>query len=60
MLDKESTKRFPISQAHDYFVQLVNGLEYLHSQGESGWQFVSEKYRFAEDQYRFSIDILWQ
>ncbi|OTF84169.1 serine/threonine-protein kinase STK11-like protein [Euroglyphus maynei] len=27
------TKRLPIHQAHGYFVQLVNGLEYLHSQG---------------------------
>ncbi|XP_040273501.1 serine/threonine-protein kinase STK11 [Bufo bufo] len=33
MLDSVPEKRFPIFQAHGYFCQLVDGLEYLHSQG---------------------------
>lgn len=33
MLDSVPDKRFPIFQAHGYFCQLVDGLEYLHSQG---------------------------
>ncbi|XP_077302270.1 lkb1/serine/threonine kinase 11 isoform X1 [Arctopsyche grandis] len=33
MLDSTSTKKFPQDQAHVYFSQLVDGLEYLHSQG---------------------------
>lgn len=33
MLDKAKDKKFPIWQAHMYFVQLVEGLEYLHSRG---------------------------
>ncbi|KAM3938886.1 serine/threonine-protein kinase STK11 [Leptodactylus fuscus] len=33
MLDSVTDKRFPIFQAHGYFCQLVDGLEYLHSQG---------------------------
>ncbi|KAM5194271.1 serine/threonine-protein kinase STK11 isoform 1-T2 [Mantella aurantiaca] len=33
MLDSVSEKKFPIFQAHGYFCQLVDGLEYLHSQG---------------------------
>ncbi|XP_036745769.1 serine/threonine-protein kinase STK11 isoform X1 [Manis pentadactyla] len=33
MLDSVPEKRFPVSQAHGYFCQLVDGLEYLHSQG---------------------------
>lgn len=31
MLDDSDMKRFPVWQAHFYFVQLVDGLEYLHS-----------------------------
>ena len=26
-------KRFPVWQAHDYFTQLITGLDYLHSRG---------------------------
>lgn len=33
MLDRAKDKKFPIWQAHMYFVQLVEGLEYLHSRG---------------------------
>ncbi|XP_076847409.1 serine/threonine-protein kinase STK11 [Brachyhypopomus gauderio] len=33
MLDSVSEKRFPVFQAHGYFCQLMDGLEYLHSQG---------------------------
>ncbi|XP_076065846.1 serine/threonine-protein kinase stk11-like isoform X2 [Oratosquilla oratoria] len=33
MLNKATGKKFPIWQAHKYFVQLVDGLEYLHSRG---------------------------
>nr|WJQ78207.1 serine/threonine-protein kinase [Macrobrachium nipponense] len=33
MLDRTTKKKFPIWQAHKYFVQLVEGLEYLHSKG---------------------------
>ncbi|XP_025772092.1 serine/threonine-protein kinase STK11 [Puma concolor] len=33
MLDSVPEKRFPVCQAHGYFCQLVDGLEYLHSQG---------------------------
>uniref|UniRef100_A0A8C5P785 Serine/threonine-protein kinase STK11 n=1 Tax=Leptobrachium leishanense TaxID=445787 RepID=A0A8C5P785_9ANUR len=33
MLDSVQEKHFPIFQAHGYFCQLVDGLEYLHSQG---------------------------
>uniref|UniRef100_A0A8C6PTG7 Serine/threonine-protein kinase STK11 n=1 Tax=Nothobranchius furzeri TaxID=105023 RepID=A0A8C6PTG7_NOTFU len=33
MLDSVSEKRFPVFQAHGYFCQLIDGLEYLHSQG---------------------------
>ncbi|XP_063770422.1 serine/threonine-protein kinase STK11 isoform X3 [Pseudophryne corroboree] len=33
MLDSVPEKRFPVFQAHGYFCQLVDGLEYLHSQG---------------------------
>ncbi|KAK7065202.1 Serine/threonine-protein kinase stk11 [Halocaridina rubra] len=33
MLDRAADKKFPISQAHKYFVQLLDGLEYLHSRG---------------------------
>nr|XP_054764208.1 serine/threonine-protein kinase STK11-like [Lytechinus pictus] len=32
MLDAAECKKFPIWQAHNYFSQLVDGLEYLHSQ----------------------------
>ncbi|KAF0290958.1 Serine/threonine-protein kinase stk11 [Amphibalanus amphitrite] len=32
MLDRAHEKRFPVWQAHRYFVQLITGLEYLHSQ----------------------------
>ncbi|KAM6962769.1 serine/threonine-protein kinase STK11-like [Aplochiton taeniatus] len=33
MLDSVSEKRFPVYQAHGYFCQLLDGLEYLHGQG---------------------------
>jgi len=33
LLDSVPYKKFPVWQAHGYFVQLVEGLEYLHSQG---------------------------
>uniref|UniRef100_A0A182N4L3 Serine/threonine-protein kinase STK11 n=1 Tax=Anopheles dirus TaxID=7168 RepID=A0A182N4L3_9DIPT len=33
MLDSVPDKRLPIHQAHDYFVQLLDGLEYLHGRG---------------------------
>ncbi|PVD23410.1 hypothetical protein C0Q70_16679 [Pomacea canaliculata] len=33
MLECAPDKKFPIWQAHWYFCQLVNGLEYLHSKG---------------------------
>lgn len=33
MLAKAPAEKFPIYQAHKYFVQLVDGLEYLHGQG---------------------------
>ncbi|XP_011306753.1 serine/threonine-protein kinase STK11 [Fopius arisanus] len=33
MLESVPSKRFPIWQAHSYFTQLVDGLEYLHGQG---------------------------
>lgn len=31
MLDGTPHKKFPIWQAHGYFCQLIEGLEYLHS-----------------------------
>lgn len=31
MLDSSKDKKFPQCQAHGYFLQLVEGLEYLHS-----------------------------
>jgi len=33
MLDATPDKKFPTWQAHDYFTQLLDGLEYLHSKG---------------------------
>ncbi|XP_048416004.1 serine/threonine-protein kinase STK11 isoform X2 [Stegostoma tigrinum] len=33
MLDSVTDKKFPVFQAHGYFCQLIDGLEYLHSQG---------------------------
>ncbi|KAG7456707.1 hypothetical protein MATL_G00238780 [Megalops atlanticus] len=33
VLDSVPEKRFPAFQAHGYFCQLLDGLEYLHSQG---------------------------
>ncbi|XP_053680427.1 serine/threonine-protein kinase stk11 [Anopheles nili] len=33
MLDSVPDKRLPTHQAHDYFVQLLDGLEYLHGRG---------------------------
>lgn len=33
LLDSVAEKRFPIWQAHGYFCQLLEGLEYLHSMG---------------------------
>lgn len=31
MLESTSLKKFPLHQAHSYFTQLIEGLEYLHS-----------------------------
>lgn len=31
MLESTSQKKFPLNQAHGYFTQLIDGLEYLHS-----------------------------
>ncbi|XP_037030806.1 serine/threonine-protein kinase STK11 isoform X2 [Bradysia coprophila] len=33
MVDSAPEKKLPLFQAHNYFVQLLDGLEYLHSQG---------------------------
>ncbi|ESP05300.1 hypothetical protein LOTGIDRAFT_208293 [Lottia gigantea] len=33
MLEGVPDKKFPVMQAHFYFCQLIDGLEYLHSQG---------------------------
>lgn len=33
MLESTPTKKFPLWQAHDYFCQLLDGLEYLYSKG---------------------------
>lgn len=33
MLESVPHKKFPLWQAHDYFCQLLDGLEYLHSKG---------------------------
>lgn len=33
MLESVSTKKLPLWQAHDYFCQLLDGLEYLYSKG---------------------------
>lgn len=33
MLDSVPDKKLPMHQAHDYFVQLLDGLEYLHGRG---------------------------
>lgn len=33
MLEASPGKKFPQRQAHDYFIQLLDGLEYLHGQG---------------------------
>ncbi|XP_050343124.1 serine/threonine-protein kinase stk11 isoform X1 [Nymphalis io] len=33
MLESSPGKKFPQRQAHDYFIQLLDGLEYLHGQG---------------------------
>lgn len=33
LLDKSKQRKFPVGQAHKYFLQLINGLEYLHSRG---------------------------
>lgn len=33
LFDRAPQNKLPISQAHYYFVQLIEGLEYLHSQG---------------------------
>lgn len=33
MVDSVPEKKLPLFQAHNYFVQLLDGLEYLHSQG---------------------------
>lgn len=33
MVDSAPLKKLPLFQAHRYFVQLIDGLEYLHGQG---------------------------
>ena len=33
MLDKAPRNKFPTWQAHKYFVQLMDGMEYLHGRG---------------------------
>lgn len=33
LLDSVPNKKLPMHQAHDYFCQLITGLEYLHSRG---------------------------
>lgn len=33
MLDKAPGNKFPVWQSHKYFIQLIDGLEYLHSRG---------------------------
>ena len=33
LLDSAHAKRLPADQAHEYFRQLVDGVEYLHGQG---------------------------
>lgn len=33
MLESTPQKKLPLFQAHDYFLQLVDGLEYLHGHG---------------------------
>jgi serine/threonine-protein kinase 11 len=33
MLASAPQEKFPLYQAHKYFVQLIDGLEYLHGQG---------------------------
>jgi len=33
LIESTPLKKFPIWQAHEYFCQLIDGLEYLHSQG---------------------------
>lgn len=33
LLESTKDKKFPICQAHNYFSQLIDGLEYLHGQG---------------------------
>lgn len=33
MLESTTTKKLPLWQAHDYFCQLLDGLEYLYSKG---------------------------
>jgi len=33
MLEQSPEKKFPVWQSHDYFNQLLEGLEYLHSKG---------------------------
>ncbi|XP_012255968.1 serine/threonine-protein kinase STK11 isoform X1 [Athalia rosae] len=33
MLESTPHKRFPLWQAHEYFIQLIDGLEYLHGKG---------------------------
>uniref|UniRef100_A0A2M4BIM8 Serine/threonine-protein kinase STK11 n=1 Tax=Anopheles marajoara TaxID=58244 RepID=A0A2M4BIM8_9DIPT len=33
MLDSVQDRKLPMHQAHDYFVQLLDGLEYLHGRG---------------------------
>lgn len=33
MVDSAPHKKLPLFQAHRYFIQLLDGLEYLHGQG---------------------------
>ena len=45
MLDKSPVGKFPAWQAHFYFTQLVEGLEYLHSHRQLGL-FLDSKFLF--------------
>ena len=40
MLDNSPEKRFPSWQSHDYFSQLLEGLEYLHSKVSAGFSHI--------------------
>ena len=50
MLDNSPEKRFPSWQSHDYFSQLLEGLEYLHSKVSAGFHtFGHFTYRYLPD-----------